>query len=96
MGGIKMELKVCPKCGGDISLYPQCYPREDGNNCFAHCNKCHTEFIVAALLIEEAIYKDGLLVGVRHTDKSIKKARNEWNKLDNCLIREHPEYNHSK
>ncbi len=67
---MKQELRLCPKCGGEIVLYSCC--RIDVNyNCFAKCQKCKKEYPMP-----EAELKT---YGARIYSASIRKAERLWN-----------------
>lgn len=67
---MQLELRPCPKCGGEIKLYSCCSIDVD-YNCFAKCQKCKTEYPMP-----EAKLKT---YGARIYPASIRKAERLWN-----------------
>lgn len=69
------DLKPCPICNGEITLYSSC-DIKNGSNCFARCNSCKAEFVLPMELKAR---------GVRIYPTSIKKAHRIWNENNQQL-----------
>ena len=69
------NLKPCPKCKGEITLYSSCYIT-NGSNCFARCESCKSEFAIPTEL---------KVKGVKIYPASMKKARRLWNEKNENL-----------
>jgi hypothetical protein len=66
-----VELKPCPECGGNITLYSHCSFKDD-YNCFARCSNCKREFPMPEAWLASH--------GTRIYPASIKRAHRCWNR----------------